>query len=111
MFQCRTFALGAGNQQYRAHRSGHTGTDSCNIRADELHGVVNTQTGIHRSSGGIQVDRDILSWIRRVEEKQLSLNHIGGVIVHLSAKENDAIHHQTGENIHLCYIQLSFFKD
>ena len=41
MFQGRTFTFYTGYQQYSAKRGGHTGTDRCHFRGNDLHGVIN----------------------------------------------------------------------
>lgn len=45
--QRRTLALGTCHQQHGSHTCRHTGTDSSYIARDELHRIVNTQSGIY----------------------------------------------------------------
>ena len=46
-----------------------------------------------------------------IQVQKLRLNNISSVIVDLCAEEDDAIHHQTGENIHLRHVELALLED
>ncbi len=54
--------------------------------ADKLHRIINTQSGIHRTAGRIDIDGNILSRIHRIQIKQLSLQRIGRVIIYLGSQ-------------------------
>ena len=111
MRQCRAFAFGTGYQQYGSHRSSHTCTDSSNITWNKLHGIVNTQSGIHTTARRIDIDRDILARVYRVQIEQLRLKRVCRIVIYLCTQKNNAIHHQSGEYIELSYIQLSLFEN
>ena len=51
----------------------------------------------------VDIDRDVLARVYRIQIQQLSLQGIGGIVVYLRTEENDAVHHQAGE-----YVQLSY---
>ena len=44
------FAFLTCHEEYSRHRSSHACTDSGYIAIDELHGVIDTQAGIHRAA-------------------------------------------------------------
>ena len=109
--QCRTLAFFTGNQQYSCHRSRHTCTNRSHITRDKLHRIVNAQSGVHTSARRVDINRNILARINRVQIQQLCLKRISSIIVHLCTEENNAVHHQAGEYVELSYIQLSFFQN
>ena len=53
----------------------------------------------------IDIDRDIFVRIYGVEVEQLRLQRVGGIVVHLRAEEDDAVHHQ-----HVWRRQLRAFR-
>ncbi len=101
----------AGTEQHAGHRGGKAGADGGNLGLDVLHGVVDTEAGIDGASGGVEVDLDIASAVDALEEEQLCLNDVGGVVVDGGAEEDDAIHHQAAEDVHLGDIQLALLDD
>ena len=109
--QGRTLALFACYEQNGTHRGCHTCTDGGHVAGNELHRVVDAQACRHTTARGIDVDRDILTVVYRVKVEQLCLQCVGSVIVDLCAEEDDAVHHQTGEYIHLRHVQLTLLKD
>ena len=109
--QSAAHAFLAGAEQYACHRGCQTGADGGNLRLDVLHGVVDAETCIYRSSGRVEVNLDVFLAVNAFEEKQLSLDDIGGVVVDGCAEEDDAVHHQAAEDVHLCNVQLTLFND
>ena len=109
--QGRPLAFGSGHQQYGCHRRRHARANRSYGTADKLHRIINTQSGIYRTAGRIDIDGNILSRIHRIQIKQLSLQRIGRVIIYLGSQEYDTIHHQTGKHIHLCHVQLTLFQN
>ena len=93
MFQSKTFSLCPCNQQYSAHRGGHTCTDRRNITAYELHGIVDTQPGIYRPSGSIEINRYIFTRVGRIEIKQLCFYNIRCIIIDRSSQKDYTVHH------------------
>ncbi|MPN62319.1 hypothetical protein SDC9_210066 [bioreactor metagenome] len=57
--QCETFAFLAGSQQEAAHGSCHTHCDRLNVRLDEVHCIVDGQTGRDAAAWRVDVDVDI----------------------------------------------------
>ena len=51
---------GAPGQQQRAHRHRDADADRLHVGLDELHRVVDRQTGVDGPARGIDVDRDVL---------------------------------------------------
>ena len=111
MAQGETLACGSAHKQHGGHRGGHTGADGGDIAGDILHGVIDAKSGIHRPAGRVDVNRHILAGVGRIEIQQLGLYHVGGVVIDIGAEEDDAVHHKTGEHIHLGHIELAFLDD
>ena len=61
-------------QQYGCHACRHSSTDGSHITTDEMHGIINTQTGIYRTARRIDIDGNILA--RDVYKRQ-GKNSIG----------------------------------
>jgi hypothetical protein len=108
MAQCGTLALHAGTKQYLRHTGGHTGTDGGYIGTDELHGIINTQSGIYTSAGTVDIHLYITGPVRTFQEQQLRGYYIGHIIIDALTQENDPVHHQPAENIHAGYVQRPF---
>ena len=111
MGQRRALALGAGSQEHGSHRGRQPGADGRHVGIDELHGVVNTQSGRNRPAGRINIYLYVLFGIDRFEEKQLCLDDIGRVVVDRRTEEDDAIHHQAREDVHRSDVQLTLLDD
>ena len=107
----RTLALGARREQHGAHRSGQSRADGRHVGIDQLHRVINAQSGRNRTAGRVDIDLNVLFGIDRFEEQQLRLNDIGRVVVDRRAEEDDAVHHQPREDVHRGDIQLTLFDD
>ncbi|EJW98087.1 hypothetical protein EVA_13805 [gut metagenome] len=78
---------------------------------DKLHGVVDTQTGINGTTRRIYIDGDVFTRICRIQVEQLCLERVRRIIVDGGTEEDDAVHHQTGEYVHLRYVERTLFKD
>ena len=81
------------------------------VAGHELHRIVDTQSGRDRTAGRIDVDLDILVGVDRLQEQQLGLDDIGGIVVNRCSEEDNAVHHQTRKDVHGGDIQLAFLDD
>ena len=111
MGQSGPLAVGPGREQHGAHRGGQPGADGPDVARDELHRVVDPQPCRDGTPRGVDVDLDILLGVDRLEEEQLRLDDIGGIVVDRGSEEDDAVHHQAGENIHRGDIQLALLDN
>ena len=111
MGQRRALALGAGSQEHGSHRGRQPGADGRHVGIDQLHRVINAQSGRNRPAGRVDVDLNVLLGIDRFEEQQLGLDDIGRVVVDRRAEEDDAVHHQARENVHRGDVQLTLLDD
>ena len=109
--QRRTLALGARREQHGAHRSREARADGRHVGADQLHRVVDAQPGRDGPAGRVDIDLDVLLRIDRLEEQQLRLNDIGRIVVDRGAEEDDAVHHQTREDVHRGDVELPLLDD
>ena len=61
--------------------------------AYELHGIVDTQPGIYRPSGSIEINRYISTRVGRIEIKQLCFYNIRCIIIDRSSQKDYTVHH------------------
>ena len=109
--ESEALALLAGYEEHGSHRSSHTGADGRHVGIDILHSVIYAKAGIYRSAGRVDIEADILIGVDRIEIEELSLNDVSALIGDLSAEEDDAVHHQSREDIHLSHIELALLED
>ena len=64
-----TLALGTGSEQERTHAGGHADTDGAHLRLDELHRIVDAETGINATARAVNVKRDVLIGIFAFQEQ------------------------------------------
>ena len=102
-------ALGAGRQKEGPHRSGHAHADRLHVRLDELHRVVDAQTGVNRSARAIDVERNILVGIFTFKEQQLGNHKICRFVVDFARQEHDAVAQQTRINIEAAFTAAALF--
>src|SRR5690606_12650219 len=98
-------------EQDGGHGGRDPGADRGHIGFDELHGVIDAQTGIDAPPRGIDIDLDVLGGIGTGQKEQLCLDYIGHLIVDPRAQKDDAVHHQAGEDVHGDGVQLPFLDD
>ena len=75
--QREALALGAGGQQQRAHRGGLADADGRDRRADVLHRVVDREARRHHAARRVDVERDVLLRVLRLEEQELGADQAG----------------------------------
>src|SRR6185437_14358323 len=82
----------------RQQRGGHArrlpDADGGHVRADELHGVVDRQSGGDRAARAVDVQRDVLLWILGLQEQQLRRHQIRHVVVDRGSDEDDVVAQQ-----------------
>ena len=86
-----TLAFGTATQQKRPHTSLQANANRLNIWFNILHGIVNREAVIHTTARAINIELNILLWVEVGKMQQLRHNKIGGVLVHIFAKENHAL--------------------
>jgi hypothetical protein len=84
-------ARGAAGQQDRAHRGGHAGADRRDVGLDQLHGVVDRQSGRHAAARAVDVHVDIFIGVFALQEQQLGDHEVGQVVVDRAADEDDPL--------------------
>lgn len=65
----------------------------------------------NRSARRIDVELDVLLRIGRFQEEQLRLDDVGRIVVDRRPEEDDAVHHQAGEDVHRGDVQLALLDD
>src|SRR5262245_10307350 len=93
--QCEALSGSPRRQQQSSHAGSLPNTDRGDVGTDELNRVVNRQTCCDRSAWAIEIQRDILLWILRLQEQQLGGNKIGDRVIDRSSQENDVVLQQT----------------
>ena len=92
-------SLCAGGEQQRAHRGRLPGAQRRHRRADELHGVVDRQARCHHAAGRVDVHRDFLLRIFRLEEQELRDGQRRHAVFDRTGHEDDALFQQPRENV------------
>ena len=75
------FAFLAGTKQYCAHRGSHTSTDGPDRWCNQLHGVIDGESGTHLAAGGIQIEGDVCLSVQRCQEEQLCLDDVRDIVI------------------------------
>ena len=83
------FPPGAGAEQHRGHRSSHAGADSGDIGLNQLHGVVDGETGADLASGRVDVEGNVGFFVKGCQVEQLGLHGICHVAVDGVKKSED----------------------
>ena len=91
--------LCAAGEQDRADRHRNPDAHRTDLGFDELHRVVDRQTGIDVAAGRIDVERDVLLGILRLEVEELSVDDIRDLIVDRRAHEDDSLVQQSRVNV------------
>ena len=93
------FAGGAATEQHGAHAGGLTNAVGVHVTREELHGVIDRQTGGNVAAGGIDVNVDVLLRIAHLQEQHLGDDGVGHRIVDGGAEKDDAVHQQARINV------------
>ena len=107
MRQRAALAGRAGAQEHRAHGRRHAGAHRRHVGLDDLHRVIDGEARGHLSARGIQVQGDVRVGIARSQEQELGHHDVRDVVVDGNAQEDDAVHHQATEHVHLGDVQLA----
>src|SRR3989344_7605397 len=97
--ESKTFALCASHQNNCSAACSHAKAHSRDIRLDDLHRVVHCERTCHLSSGGVDVERDVLLRVLFFEEEELSDDGICDFIVNGGAKKDDSFLEESRVNI------------
>ena len=89
--QRETLALCARRQQERTHRSRQTHADGGDVGLDVVHGVVDRHTCGDRTTGRIDIERDVLIRVLALEVEQLCDDERRGGVVDLVGQHDDAV--------------------
>ncbi len=92
-------ALGAGGQQHRAKRGGHTHGDRADRVADHLHRVVDCQARVDLAARRVDIHLDRGLAVFFVQVQQLGHDDVGNLIVNRGAHKDDPVFEQQRENI------------
>ena len=69
--QGKALALRTCRQQEGAHGCRHADADGGHVAFDELHGVIDSHAGRDGAAGAVDIERDILVGILRLQEEHL----------------------------------------
>ena len=92
-------ALCAGGQQKRTHGRCHADADGRNVALDIVHGVVDRHACGDRAAGAVDIQRNVLVRVLRLQIQKLRNNERCGGVVDLLAQHNDAVIQQTGVDV------------
>ena len=97
--QDRALVGGAAGEDDRAHRHRDAAADRLHVRRDVLHRVVDRQARVDLSPWAVDVQRDVLVGVDRLQVKQLRDDEVGDLIVDLAAQEHDAVVEQPAVDV------------
>ena len=87
------FALArcSGAEEEGSHGGGHAEADRLDVAGDELHGVVDCQSGGDGSSGTVDVEGNVFGGVFVGEVEKLSNEDIGNFVIDALTEEDDAV--------------------
>src|SRR5215469_2865701 len=95
VWQREALARGAACEQDRCGAGREACAERADVRADELHRVVDGQPSACRPTGAVDVHGDVLLRILALQEEQLGHHGVGDRIGDLTAHEHDAVAQET----------------
>ena len=112
-------ALGRANRfpaapavkQDGAHGRGLADAVGGDITGDELHRVVDGQSGTDTAAGRIDVEVDVRLRVFRLQEEHLGHDRVGHFIVDPGAQKDDAILQQTAVDVVDAFFATAFFNN
>ena len=107
----RALALGAAGQQQRAHRHRDADAHRRDVGLDEVHRVEDRKARVDRAAGRVDVDRDVLVRIHRLQVQQLRDDDVGDLIVDRGAQEDDALVEQARVDVVLALAASAALDD
>src|SRR5690606_9781914 len=99
VWQAAAFPFCCCTKQHRSHGGSHPGTDGGHVRLYELHGIVDTKSGVDTSTRRINIDLNILGSICTFKKQHLCLNYVCHLVIYSCTQKYDPVHHQTGEHV------------
>ena len=89
--QAVALALCPGGKQQRAHARRLPDAQRGHVRLHELHRVVDREARRHRAARRVDIERDVLIRVFRLEEEQLRDDQVGRHLVDRSDEEDDPL--------------------
>src|SRR3954447_20501372 len=87
----KTLALCAARQEQCAHGHRDADADCLHVGLDELNRVVDRETRVHRPAGRVDVERDVLVGVLRLQVNELGHDEVRDVIRHGRAEKDDSL--------------------
>src|SRR3954447_19665106 len=109
--QRHALALRAAGEEQRAHRHRDADADRLHVGLDELHRVVDREARVHRAAGRVDVDRDVLVGVLRLEVQQLRYDEVRDLVVHRRAEEDDALVEQARVDVEGAFATRRLLND
>src|SRR3954454_5389489 len=97
--QGHALAVGASGQQQRTHRHRDPEADRLHLGLHVLHGVVDRETRVDRSTWGVDVKGDVLVGIVGLEMEDLRNDQVRYLLVDRLAEEDDSLAQQPGVDV------------
>ena len=84
-------ALGSARKQQRSHAGGHAQADGGHVGVDQLHRVVNRQSGADHAAGTGDVEVNVPVRVLALEKQQLGDNDVGNLVIDGGIEEDDPL--------------------
>src|SRR5579871_5658807 len=92
-----------------AHRDAHP--DRLHVGPDELHRVVDAEPGVDRAARRIDVEKDVLVGVVRLQVQQLGDDHIRDLVVDRRSEEDDALREQARVDVEGTFATSALLDD
>src|SRR5690606_41364440 len=101
---------GPCHKQHGSHAASQHEADGGDGGPDMLHGVVDGQAGVDVPAWAIDVNRDVLLRVLRLQEEQLGDDQVGQLVVDGPPDEDDALLQEAGVDL-VCRLLLEKKKN
>jgi hypothetical protein len=92
-------SLRAAGEDEGGHGSGLADAIGLDVGLDALDRIVEGEAGRHGTAGRVDVDRDVLLGILRLEEEELGYGEVGRQVVDLAVDEDDPVLEEAGVDV------------
>ncbi len=99
MRQAEALALGAPGEQQGAHAGRLADAHGADVGFDELHGVVDGESGGDHASRRVDVKMNVLVRVLGLQKQKLGDDQVGDHVFHRAAKEYHPLFEQPGVNV------------
>jgi len=109
--EAEAFASCPCGEKHCTHGGCNSDAVSIYITGQELHGVVDRQTGSYGASGGVNVNVDVLFRVLHLQEEKLGDDGVGYAIVNTCADKDNPVFQKAGVDVVSAFATAIRFDD